>query len=344
MNDTIPPRRPLTLRDVSEAAGVSEMTVSRVLRNRGDVSTATRERVLETAREMGYVPNKIAGALASSRVNLVAVVIPSISNMVFPDVMAGISTALEDTPLQPVVGLTSYKPEKEERVLYEMLSWRPSGVIVAGLEHTEAARAMLAVSGIPVVEVMDTDGEAIDCAVGISHRRAAEVMADAIVDAGYRRIGFVGTALGMDHRARKRFEGFVAALGKRGVELEDREFYAGGSGMAKGRELTETLLHRSPDLDFIYYSNDIVGAGGLLYCLEKGYDIPGKLGLAGFNGVDILGGQPMRLATIDSCRTEIGKLAAEMVLKRMDTPGPPDIVKLTPKLDIGDTMRPPSQG
>jgi LacI family transcriptional regulator, gluconate utilization system Gnt-I transcriptional repressor len=341
MTDTIPPRRPLTLRDVSEAAGVSEMTVSRVLRNRGDVSAATRERVLEKAREMGYVPNKIAGALASSRVNLVAVVIPSISNMVFPEVMGGISSALEDTPLQPVVGLTSYKPEKEEQVLYEMLSWRPSGMIVAGLEHTEASRAMLAVSGVPVIEVMDTDGDPIDCCVGISHRSAAQEMADAIVDAGYRRIGFVGTALGMDHRARKRFEGFVAQLGMRGVELEDREFYEGGSGMAKGRELTEVLLKRSPDLDFIYYSNDIVGAGGMLYCIEKGYDIPNKLGLAGFNGVDILGGQPMRLATIDSCRAEIGKLAAGLVLSRMDTNKDSELVKLSPKLDPGDTMRTP---
>ncbi|MFT7510657.1 MAG: LacI family gluconate utilization system Gnt-I transcriptional repressor [Sulfitobacter sp.] len=339
MTDTIPPRRPLTLRDVSEAAGVSEMTVSRVLRNRGDVSAATRERVLETAREMGYVPNKIAGALASSRVNLVAVVIPSISNMVFPDVMAGISDALDETPLQPVVGLTSYKPEKEQKVLYEMLSWRPSGVILAGLEHTEASRAMLAASGIPVIEIMDTDGDPVDCAVGISHRGAAQVMADAIVDAGYRKIGFVGTSLGMDHRARKRFEGFVAQLGKRGLELADREFYEGGSGMAKGRELTAAMLARSPDLDFIYYSNDVVGAGGMLYCVEKGFDIPGKLGLAGFNGVDILGGQPMRLATIDSCRAEIGKLAAGLVLSRMDIAGAPEVVKLTPKLERGDTMR-----
>jgi LacI family gluconate utilization system Gnt-I transcriptional repressor len=144
-------RRPLTLRDVSEASGVSEMTVSRVLRNRGDVSEATRAKVLETAKRLGYVPNQIAGALASSRVNLVAVIIPSLSNMVFPEVMTGISEVLDDTPFQPVVGVTNYQPEREEKVLYEMLSWRPSGIIVAGLEHSEASRAMLAASGIPVV-------------------------------------------------------------------------------------------------------------------------------------------------------------------------------------------------
>jgi len=98
--------RALTLRDVSEASGVSEMTVSRVLRGRGDVSEATREKVLKAANELGYVPNKIAGALASQRVNLIAVIIPSMSNMVFPEVMTGINEGLEDTEFQAVVGIT----------------------------------------------------------------------------------------------------------------------------------------------------------------------------------------------------------------------------------------------
>ena len=111
--------RTLTLRDVSEASGVSEMTVSRVLRGRGDVSQATREKVLLAAKSLGYVPNKIAGALASQRVNLVSVIIPSMSNMVFPEVLTGINSVLENTELQPVVGVTDYLPEKEEKVLLE---------------------------------------------------------------------------------------------------------------------------------------------------------------------------------------------------------------------------------
>ena len=302
--------RPLTLRDVSEASGVSEMTVSRVLRNRGDVSAATRERVLTAAKSLGYVPNKIAGALASQRVNLVAVIIPSLRNMVFPEVMSGISAVLEETELQPVVGVTDYLPEKEERVLYEMLSWRPSGVIIAGLEHTDASRAMLRASGIPVVEIMDVDGTPIDSMVGISHRRAGRKMAQAILKAGYERIGFLGTKMPLDHRARKRFEGFTEALAKSGVEVADQEFYSGGSALAKGREMTEALLERDPDLDFLYYSNDMIAAGGLLSLLEKGVSIPDQIGLAGFNGVELLDGLPRKLATIDACRTEIGQKAA----------------------------------
>lgn len=342
MSNSRPPnsRRTLTLRDVSEASGVSEMTVSRVLRNRDDVSPATREKVLQAARDLGYVPNKIAGALASQRVNLVTVIIPSLSNMVFPEVLGGISAALDDTGLQPVVGVTNYSPDREEAVLYEMLSWRPSGVILAGLEHTDAARAMLASAGIPIVEIMDIDGEAIDSVVGISHRAAGRQMAEAIVAAGYRKIGFLGSKMTDDHRARKRLEGLTEGLAQHGLSVADTELYSGGSALLKGREMTEAILTRSPDLDFLYYSNDMIGAGGLLYCLEKGYDIPGELGLAGFNGVEFLDGLPMRLATIDACRREIGERAANIIAGRGTNGLIGGVrVELTPRLQPGQTIR-----
>lgn len=333
-------RRALTLRDVSEASGVSEMTVSRVLRNRGDVSATTRERVLNAARTLGYVPNKIAGALASQRVNLVGVIIPSLSNMVFPEVMTGISAILDNTGLQPVVGVTNYLPDREETVLYEMLSWRPSGVILAGLEHTAAARAMMAQAGIPIVEIMDIDGQVVDSAVGISHRRAGRQMAEAIVASGYKRIAFMGTQMPNDFRAKKRLEGFEEALKRAGMALADREFYDGGSALLKGREMTAAVLRRSPDVDFLYYSNDMIGAGGLLYCLDQGIDVPGKVGLAGFNGVELLDGLPRRLATMDACRLQIGRRAAQIIAGRNeDASIGPEVVELFPTLQPGDTIR-----
>ena len=336
------PKRPLTLRDVSEACGVSEMTVSRVLRKSGDVSAATRERVLASAKELGYVPNQIAGSLASQRVNLVAVIIPSLGNMVFPEVLSGINEAFDDTPLQPVVGVTDYRPEKEEQVLYEMLSWRPSGVIIAGLEHSEATRAMLLNAGIPVVEIMDVDGNPVDAMVGISHRQAGRDMAKEILREGYQRIGFLGTKMPLDHRARKRFEGFTEALTREGIEIEDRAFYSGGSALLKGREMTKEMLERSPDLDFLYFSNDMIGAGGLLHLLDAGIDVPGQIGLAAFNGIELLAGLPMQLATTDACRREIGIQAAKMILNASGIdpdPDAPKAVTMKPKLTLGDTLR-----
>jgi LacI family gluconate utilization system Gnt-I transcriptional repressor len=222
-----------------------------------------------------------------------------------------------------------------------MLSWRPSGVIIAGLEHSDASRAMMRAAGIPIVEIMDIDGTPIDAAVGISHRRAGREMAQAILKQGYQHIGFMGTKMPLDHRARKRFEGFTEVLAKSGIEVEDQEFYSGGSALAKGREMTEAMLERSPELDFLYYSNDMIGAGGLLYLLEKGYDVPGKIGLAGFNGVELLDGLPRKLATMNAGRSEIGTKAAEIIAERVADPTKEveRIVELSPKVLYGDTLK-----
>ena len=261
--------------------------------------------------------------------------------MVFPEVLTGINQILEGTPLQPVFGVTDYMRDKEERVLYEMLSWRPSGVIVAGLEHSDAAVAMLYNAGIPVVEIMDTDGNPIDSVVGISHRKAGLDMAKAIIKQGYSRIGFMGTSMPLDHRARKRFEGLTEGLAKAGIEIEARDFYSGSSALAKGREMTAAMLNQNPDLDFLYYSNDMIGAGGLLYLLDKNIDIPGQIGLAGFNGVELLQGLPRKLTTTDSCRLEIGRAAAKIILERSksDSNQSPQNITLTPKITYGDTLR-----
>jgi LacI family transcriptional regulator, gluconate utilization system Gnt-I transcriptional repressor len=326
----------MTLRDVAEAAGVSEMTVSRVLRQRGDVSAATRERVFSAARKLGYVPNKIAGALASNRVNLVGVIIPSLSNMVFPDVLEGIGEVLAQTPLQPVVGTSKYDDDQEEKVIYEMLSWRPSGLIVAGLEHSDAARAMMANAGIPVVEVMDVDGDPVAACVGISHLEAGRQMAREIVARGYRRIGYCGSSSIKDHRAQKRRQGFEAGLAEAGLRLADLCLYAGASGFGTGRAMSAEILTRSPDLDFLYFNSDINAAGGLLYCLEQGLDIPGRIGLAGFNSFEVLDGLPMRIATMDSQRHAIGRRAAELVAANALSDA---LIRLDPVFLPGDTVR-----
>ncbi|MEL7262809.1 MAG: substrate-binding domain-containing protein, partial [Pseudomonadota bacterium] len=193
----------------------------------------------------------------------------------------------------------------------------------------------------PVVEIMDTDGNPVDSMVGISHRQAGLDMARAILKQGYSRIGFMGTSMPRDHRARKRFEGLTEGLAKAGIEIEARDFYSGGSALAKGREMTAAMLQDNPELDFLYYSNDMIGAGGLLYLLEKGVDVPGQIGLAGFNGVELLQGLPRQLATTDACRIEIGRAAAEIIRDRMLQDADPAAkhITLTPKISYGDTLR-----
>lgn len=329
------------MKDVAQLAGVSEMTASRALRGAPDVSETTRTKVKQAAESIGYQPNRIAGALSSSSSNLVSVVVPSLSSFVFPEVLSGISHGLKDSPLKVVVGVTGYDLAEEESVIGEMLSWQPTGLIVAGLEHTETARALMAASNCPVVEIMDTDGDPVEHCVGISHLQAGRDMARTLLICGYRRIGFIGTKMARDYRAQKRLSGFAEALQEGGIALADRELYDGQSSIETGRGLTARMLKRSPEVECIYFSSDVMAVGGYMHCLASGLEVPNDLALAGFNNLQILRGLPIDLATTDAHRLEIGETAAEIVLAQQKRREKPEPVRkaLDPTVFLGQSLK-----
>jgi LacI family gluconate utilization system Gnt-I transcriptional repressor len=199
---------------------------------------------------------------------------------------------------------------------------------------------MLLQADCPVVEVMDVDGTPLRHCVGISHLQAGRDMAAQILSRGYRRIGFIGTKMPQDFRARKRFDGFVEGLTGAGVDLLAREHYAGDSSIETGRELTAQMLARQPDLDCIYYSSDVMSVGGYMHCLANGLSVPGDVALAGFNNLQILSGLPLQLATTDACRREIGERAAEILLQARDSEADlaPICETLSPKISLGQSL------
>src|SRR5471032_2915736 len=124
---TIPPKvvfRVTSLTDVARAADVGESTASRVLRNKGSFSEEARDRVLQAARNLNYVPNRIAGTLASTGSQLIGIIIPALTTSVFPDLLRGTSSVLENAGFQSVIGVTEYDSAREEQLIQSILSWR----------------------------------------------------------------------------------------------------------------------------------------------------------------------------------------------------------------------------
>lgn len=128
--------RKITLSEVAAQARVSPITVSRALRDPAKVSPEARARIDQAIRELGYVPNPAARALASGRTDVVGVIIPSVSNNVFADVTRGIYDALEGSALSVQMGNTRYSPLTEEELIRVFLSQRPAGLIVAGHDQS----------------------------------------------------------------------------------------------------------------------------------------------------------------------------------------------------------------
>lgn len=310
-----------TLADVARLAGVSEITVSRVVRNLGPISESTRQKVNSAILELDYVPNRAAGMLASAGSNLVAVLLPSLSNIVFPEVMRGITEGLRGTGHQPLIGVTDYDPKQEEALLTSFMSWRPVAVITTGFEHTETTRRILSSGKIRVAELMDIDSQPIDLAVGLSHRSAGQVTARHLSDLGYRRFGYVGHDWTADRRARLRYEGLVEGLAERGLSIVAEARSPGPSSTESGKTALASLLSQGVAPDVVVFSNDDMAVGGYFHCLASGIEVKRDLALFGFNGLEIGQSLPTPLSTLLSNRFLIGKQAVEVLLSSSKRPG-----------------------
>lgn len=316
------------------------MTASRALRGAADVSEKNVEKVLRASEQIGYVTNHLATSLSSRTTNLIGVIVPSLSNVVFAEVLAGISDAIRDSGKQAVFGVSDYDGEIERGIIRDMLSWRPAAMIVTGFEQSLQAVKLLEGAGIPVAQIMDVDGDVIDINVGLSHIDAGRDMARALIDHGRSRFAYIGSALEKDIRARKRMEGFREELHRGGLELVEVKTDPGFSSLALGRELTLQMLAEERNIDCIYYSNDDLAAGGLFAAMAAGLKVPDDLVVAGFNGLEFLEGLPVRLATTRSPRRQIGFEAARVLLEAMERPLSPKERRLVfqPEIDLGDAL------
>jgi LacI family gluconate utilization system Gnt-I transcriptional repressor len=180
-----------TIADVARHAGVGAITVSRALRAPEQVSDALRQSIDKAIRELNYVPNLNARALASIRTDVIGALVPSLTQNIFSDVIRGIYDGVEQTNLQIQIGNTRYEPDEEERLIAQMLRQKPAGLIVSGIDQNEHSRAMLENAGCPIVQIMDLTDNPIDTIVGFSHHAAGKAMAEHLIESGYRHIGFI---------------------------------------------------------------------------------------------------------------------------------------------------------
>ncbi len=295
------------------------MTASRALRGAADVSAANVEKVNQKALEIGYVGNHVASSLSGQQSSLVGVVVPSLENIVFAEVVTGIAEALDGTGIQPFFGVTDYSLEKEHDIVRAMLSWNPTGIIITGLDQPEKTQSILRTCDVPVVQIMDCDGTPIDRCVGFSQIQAGASMAKHLIKSGRRRFGYVGNDIVRDKRAGKRLAGFEAELKKYGLSLLGRKIGEVGTSIAKGRAMTQQLLDEQPTLDCIYFSNDDMATGGAMHCIASGIEVGSKLTLVGFNGLEILKDLPVPIGTSHTPRREIGQAAVKLLLNGADS-------------------------
>ena len=316
------------MRDVANAAGVSVMTVSRALRQPDKVSEVTRKAVLKAVQKIGYMPNGIAANLASRRSSVVGQIVPSIQNSLYADTVKGTADVLRTAGLHLVLADSGYSLEEEEALVGALLAQRVSGLILHNTDHTPRALQMIRRANVPVIETGDVPREPIDMVVSYSNAEAAKAMTVHLASRGYRSIGFVSLDTKINRRARERQRGYYAGLKAAGLKKDPRLVSEVGPGLTSGAHAMVDMMTRMPNVDAIFFAGDVLAIGALFEAQRRGWKVPARIAIAGFDDLDILQHTVPRVTCLRLPRLEIGRRSAEALLERIRGTADPVLLDL----------------
>jgi LacI family gluconate utilization system Gnt-I transcriptional repressor len=291
------------------------MTVSRALHRPELVREATQKKVLEAVRATGYVPNMLAGGLASSKSRLVAVLLPTIASSIFAETVQALMDGLSTVGYQTLIGLTGYSASREETLVEALLGRRPDAIVLAGTDHTGATADRLARAGIPVVEIWDLTEQPIDMVIGFSHERVGEAVARHLVGKGYRRFGIVSVD---DPRGLRRCESLRTELAKHGLTDCPFEVLPAPATLEGGRRGLARMLGRARP-EVIVCSSDTLAEGVLMEAASRGLAVPRDLAVMGFGDLSMAAQLHPALSTVKVGGADIGKRTAQALLDRFES-------------------------
>jgi LacI family gluconate utilization system Gnt-I transcriptional repressor len=301
-----------TLEDVARRAGVSTATVSRVINTPKKVAEDTVLRVQSAIAQTGYVPNLLAGGLASNRSRLVAAIIPSIASSIFNDTMEAMSRALSNEGYLVMLALLDDGPG-HGTILDAVLGRRPDGLILTSIEDDEATRSKLKRSGSPIIETWALPSNPIDLAVGFSHRTVGKEVARHVRSLGYKRPLLLSAGM---RRASERTEAFARAWVRLGGAEPARLIVESPMRYGPARSSLGAFLDGGGKADIVVCSSDWLADASVLEAKARGMAVPKDIAVFGFGDMHMSSEGALPLSTVRIDGAAIGHTAAAMLLER----------------------------
>ena len=305
----------ITLRDVAKLAGVAPITASRVMNTPDQVSPEVRQRVLDAVQRTGYVPNRMAGGLASARSRLIAAVVPSTVMSVFMETIEALNSTLFDAGYQLMLGQSGYSADREELLLEAIIGRRPDGIFLTGIMGAGKGRTRLVASGIPVVETWDLTPTPIDMLVGFSHLDIGRAVAQFFVAKGRKRLALVTAE---DERAARRAAAFAEAAEQAGLPPVHVVNVGAQRSLRSGRDALARLVRECPEVDAVFCSSDLLAVGVATEARARQIAVPGRLAIMGFGDVPFVADMLPALSTVQINGAHIGRLAAQYLMDRAE--------------------------
>lgn len=309
MVDSVIPR----LEDVAAHAGVSTATVSRFINRPGMVAAETAARIRAAIDATGYVPNLLAGGLASSQSRMVAVLVPDMAHSIFNATVEALVEELSASGRIAMLGLTGIDNARMPALISAALSRRADAIILTGLLNDEPTRQLLQRGRTTVIETWGLPTSPIDVAVGFSHHAVGRRIAQFALSRGYRR-PYLLSASGT--RAMERRQGFVDQWLEAGLPMPSEQVFPSQTRFGNGRAAFRTLRGMNPRPDIAVCSSDWLAQGLLVEAIAAGVRVPDELAVIGFGNLALAQDMRPTLTTIDIDGARIGREAVAILHRR----------------------------
>jgi LacI family transcriptional regulator len=342
------PRRP-ALDDIAAICGLSRATVARALSGTGYVEETRRKAIQKTADALGYRASTLARALRTQRSRSIGVLIPDITNPVFPRVVKGLDESFSAADYTMFLCNTDEDPHKQVALTQSLIDRHVDGLVLVSQSLDNRAMRDLLRDGPPAVFVNRRSGDPAHDYVGPDNRRAIDLLVRHLADLGHQRIGFISGPAGSSS-ARDRLAQFPLAMAACGRRAELDLHYAGDYSAETGRRATRHFFRGQAERPTaIIASNDLCALGVIDEATGMGLRVPGDLSVTGFDdivGFDAVTNNPvfaLGLTTIDQPKRELGAIAAQMLLQRLsgNKPKSGGNIEMDVELRIRDSTAPP---
>ena len=335
---------PATLIDVARRAGVHPSTASRALnaRTRGKVSPATVAVVLEAARRLGYQPNTLARGLKMSRTFTVGMLVPDLTNPLFPPIVRGIEDRLLEAGWTLVLGNTDNDDVKERTLLQAMASRRVDGLILATATRSYPLLDEILNTALPTVLVNRTTDElTVSAVLGDDHHGIGQAVRH-LAARGHTRIAFVGGTQSVS-TGLVRYHGFVSWMRSAGLEADPRlVVFADWFREDLGAAAFETLCDRGVPFTAAVCGNDLIALGGYTVLRARGLRCPEDVSIVGYNDMPYNDKFSPPLTSVRIPHYQIGHRAADILIDSIEQPGTAPVdIRLKPELIVRASTAPP---
>jgi len=303
-----------TIYQVSELAGVSLATVSRVLNNNARVSEKTREKVEIAMEQLGYRPNSIAQSLASNRSNSVGILVSELHGPIFGQMMAGIESELRAAGKHVII-TTGHSEEKGEKDGIEFLLSRNCDAIILHVEAVSDEYLIELSKGSVPVYIMSRYVEEIkDKCISLDNNLGGYIATKAILNQGHTKIAYIS---GHQFKADSinRVNGHKKALAEKNISFDEDLYFVGDYKETGGSAGLKHFIDKKLSFSALICANDEMASGAMKYAREHGFELPNDLSIMGFDNVSFANYLYPKLTTIENPINEMGKMAAKLVLK-----------------------------